>query len=332
MATLMVGRLAPILAVHHLHRTNRASRTAVLLVVMLPRAEPTIPLANSSMDNSNNPEDTARHRVNMVLRLNMGNRNNSTEGPARHRVNMVLRLNMASSLRSNMVSRNSSREARTQDRVNTAHKPNMANSNSSKRTDSKETSTAHPVHTAAELQQTNSRLHHQVKPRANTNRKRTVNRATNTAHLARMAVEHHQTSSHLLQGKRQVSNTRLHQDKRQASSTVSRAPMEVRRSMDSHPTDRMMLLNRGTRVGIMDSSNSSSSSSSLSTRPIRRRIRVSRVVLMRMERRIMVKRLRILGGDDSVAWDACSMVRNTWGFELMERFYGKSRGLHSDCF
>jgi len=156
---------------------------------MLLKAEPTVLLANSSMGSSN-LEGTARHQANMVRRLNMGNRNNRREGQAQRLVSMVLRVNMDSSPRSNMVSNNmgnSSLAVPAQDPASMAHKPNMDNS-SSKRTGSKETSTAHLVNTAAELQRINFHLLHQARLRASTNRKRMANKAISTAGLALMAV------------------------------------------------------------------------------------------------------------------------------------------------
>jgi hypothetical protein len=217
----------------------------------------------------------------MDRKLSMGNRNNSTKGPAQHPVNMVRRINMDSSNTGSSNMGSSSKEDQVQDPVNTAHSLNMVNSNS-KRMDNKETNTAQLVHTAPELQQISIHPLHQARPRANTKRRRMDNKAINSAGLAHMVVEHHQTSSHL-----------LHQDKPQASNMVSKALMEVRRNLGSSRMARMML-NRDIRVGTMGSS---------SIRPTHRRI--SRVVRMLTDRRVTVKRLQILGGDESVAQDAC---------------------------
>ena len=277
MGTPTVGRLGRILAVRRPHRINRAARTAALLLDMLLKAEPTTLLANSSTGSSN-LEDTAQHLVNLDHKLSMDSRSNSTEGLAQYPVNMVPRTNTDSnnSGSNNMV--NSSLVDQVQRPGNTAHSLNMASSSSSsKRTDSKETNTAALLPTAAEHPQTSTLLLHPANPQPSTKRPRTANKAINTARLAQhMELEHHQPS------------TRLHQDRLQASNMGSKAT-EGSRNRGSSRMARTML-SRDIRAGVMGGSSSSSS-----IRPTHRRI--SRVVPVLMGRRVMGKRLKILGGE-----------------------------------
>ena len=311
MGTPTVDRLVRILALHRPHRTNRAVRTAALPLDMLLKAEPTTLLANSSMGNSN-LEGTAQRLVSMDHKLSMDSRSNSTEGLAQYPVNMVPRTNTDSnnSGSNNMV--NSSLVDQVPHPVNTAHSLNMASSSSSsssKRTDSKETNTAALLPTAAEHPQTSTHPLHQANLQPSTKRPRTANKAINTARLAQhMELEHHQPS------------TRLHQDRLQASNMGSKAT-EGSRNRGSSRMARTML-SRDIRAGVMGGSSSSSSSS---IRPTRRRI--SRVVRVLMGRRVMVKRLRILGGEDGVIeW----VEFRAWGVRTGENS-GLFRGLHSGC-